>query len=348
MPSVCCSSQRQPPTSGARHLAAADRAHVRIVGVARHLARAAAGQHRELAVAREGRRVVRAHADEAVAVQRREARALPDRDVERGDVRVADERLGVRGDHVEVEERDRLRRAEPALQALDDVDLRVGEQRRQVGGALPRVAGDVVVAGVDAGERASRGSRAPPTTRRRARSPSARRTGSPARQRRSCRPVAAAVRRAWRQSRDLCSIPNSTSRTRGPIVVEVVAAFLDEHRRQAERAEQAAGLAEPGGGSRRAGSRDRPPPHRRRAGRRAPRRRCSPPTRPRGERRRATARRRCRAPRGRSGSRRRLRLAPCSSAKPRKCGNQPAPGSTCTEATSTSLRSQKISCVPLP
>ena len=37
-----------------------------------------------------------------------------------------------------------------------------------------------------------------------------------------------------------------------------------------------------------------------------------------------------------------------SSAKPRKCGNQPSAGSTWTDATRTSSRSQKISCVPLP
>ena len=40
--------------------------------------------------------------------------------------------------------------------------------------------------------------------------------------------------------------------------------------------------------------------------------------------------------------------APRSSSKPRKCGNQPAPGSTWTEPVSTSSSSQKIAWVPLP
>src|SRR5207237_109110 len=39
---------------------------------------------------------------------------------------------------------------------------------------------------------------------------------------------------------------------------------------------------------------------------------------------------------------------PVSSAKPRKCGNHPAAGSTWTDATRTSGCSKKISCVPFP
>jgi hypothetical protein len=66
--------------------------------------------------------------------------------VERRDVGEADERLRVRGDDLEVDERDRLRRAEPALETVDDVHLRVGEHRGEVGPAPGRVAGDVVVA----------------------------------------------------------------------------------------------------------------------------------------------------------------------------------------------------------
>ena len=43
-----------------------------------------------------------------------------------------------------------------------------------------------------------------------------------------------------------------------------------------------------------------------------------------------------------------VRGSAVSSANPRKCGNQPAPGSTCTDAVSTSSRSQKIACAPFP
>jgi hypothetical protein len=53
-----------------------------------------------------------------------------------GDVGEADERLGVVRDGVEVEVRNRLRRAVAALQRLDDVHLGVGEERVQVGGAV--------------------------------------------------------------------------------------------------------------------------------------------------------------------------------------------------------------------
>ena len=69
--------------------------------------------------------------------------------MQRGDVREADERLRVGGDRVEVQMRDRLRRAVTALQGLDDVDLGIGEERVQVEARVLGVAGDVVVAGVD-------------------------------------------------------------------------------------------------------------------------------------------------------------------------------------------------------
>ena len=65
--------------------------------------------------------------------------------VHRGDVRVADERLGVRRDEVEVDVRDRLGRAVASLKRLDDVYLRVGEVGIQVGRTTFRGAGDVGV-----------------------------------------------------------------------------------------------------------------------------------------------------------------------------------------------------------
>ncbi len=115
---------------------AVDRAHPRVVRVVRHLARAARPQHVEQPLLRERRRLDRADAHEAVAVDRRDAGALSNRDVQRREVRVADERLRVLGDEVEVEVRNRLRGAEPALQRLDDVDLGIGEERVEVLPAL--------------------------------------------------------------------------------------------------------------------------------------------------------------------------------------------------------------------
>ncbi len=139
-----------PPDERRRDPAAVERAHPRIVGVVWHLARAAGAEHVEETLLRERGRVGRADAQEAVAVDRRDARTLPDRDVESRQVRVADERLRVVRDQVEVEERDRLCRPEPALQCLDDVDLRIGVERVQVLRAAPRVTRDVVVALPDA------------------------------------------------------------------------------------------------------------------------------------------------------------------------------------------------------
>ena len=46
--------------------------------------------------------------------------------------------FGLAGDRVEVEVRDRLRRAVAALECLDDVHLGVGEERVQIGRALLR------------------------------------------------------------------------------------------------------------------------------------------------------------------------------------------------------------------
>ena len=69
--------------------------------------------------------------------------------MERRDVGVADERLRIGRDELEVEMRDHLARAETALEGLDDVHLGVGEQRVEVVGAAAGVAGDVVVARID-------------------------------------------------------------------------------------------------------------------------------------------------------------------------------------------------------
>ena len=51
---------------------------------------------------------------------------------------------------LEVEVRNRLGRAEAALEGLDDVDLGVGEESVEVRGAATRIAGDVVVTVEDA------------------------------------------------------------------------------------------------------------------------------------------------------------------------------------------------------
>ena len=58
--------------------------------------------------------------------------------------------FGFARDDVEVEVRNRLRRAEAALQALHDVDLGVREEGDEVGRAATRIAGDVVVTVEDA------------------------------------------------------------------------------------------------------------------------------------------------------------------------------------------------------
>ena len=56
----------------------------------------------------------------------------------------------MRGDHVEVEMRDRLRRAVAALEHLDDVDLVVCEERVEIVCTRDGVTGDVVVSLPDA------------------------------------------------------------------------------------------------------------------------------------------------------------------------------------------------------
>src|SRR4051794_21614819 len=133
-----------------RDLPAVQRADIRVVGIPRDLARAVARQHVDESFAREARPVFVADSDEAVAVQRGEASRLADRNVQGGDVGIPDERLGVRADDIEVEVRNRLGRAEAALQALHDIDLGVREESGEVGRAAARVAGDVVVTIEDA------------------------------------------------------------------------------------------------------------------------------------------------------------------------------------------------------
>src|SRR6266480_2565525 len=93
--------------------------------------------------------VLVADTHQAVSVEGGEAGALPDRYVQRSDVRIADERLWVGGDEVEVDMGNHLARAEPALERLDDVHFRIGEECVQVVGPSARVAGDVVVTLVD-------------------------------------------------------------------------------------------------------------------------------------------------------------------------------------------------------
>jgi hypothetical protein len=85
------------------------------------------------------------NAEEAVAVERRQTCTLAERDVERGDIRVPEERLGGGGDDVEVDVRDELGRAVSTLQALHEVDLRVGEHRHQVARPLLGAAGEHAV-----------------------------------------------------------------------------------------------------------------------------------------------------------------------------------------------------------
>ena len=150
VPIVCMRSQRQPPTSGAVTFPPCSARTYGSSGSPRDLARAAACQHLDEPIAGEGRPILVADSDEAVAVQRGEPCRLPDCDVQRGDVGIPDERLRVRADDVEVEVRNRLGRAEATLQALHDIDLGVSEESGEVGRAATRIAGDVVVTVEDA------------------------------------------------------------------------------------------------------------------------------------------------------------------------------------------------------
>ena len=141
------SSHRQPPTSGAVTRPAADRPDVAVVGVTRDEAGGGTAEHRRKALPGEPGRLRVADAEEPVAVERRQARTLTERDVERGDIRVPEERLGGGGNDVEVDVRDELGRAVATLQALHEVDLRVGEHRHQVACPLLGAAGDPVIPG---------------------------------------------------------------------------------------------------------------------------------------------------------------------------------------------------------
>ena len=143
------------------------------------------------------------------------------------------------------------------------------------------------------------------------------------------------------------STPSSVATTSSPIVVEVVAALLDDRGRQPEAAEQLAGAAVAlGGDLERAlgiaaggvdAERDDDAADAGRA--------CELAEA-------ATAS--SHGPSPEPGASGRFRFAPSpsppprSSAKPRKWGNQPAPGSTWTEPVATVASSQKIDCVPLP
>ena len=128
---------------------------------------------RRRALAERRRRPCRRRPCKPVAVERREARPLAQRDVCSAVMsREADERLRVRGDEVEVEVGDELGRAVAALHALDDVDLGVGEHRHQVARRGSSRRRRRSRRGRRRRRRASRGSPATPTTRRRGGPPS--------------------------------------------------------------------------------------------------------------------------------------------------------------------------------
>ena len=83
--------------------------------------------------------------------------------MERRQIGVADERLRVLGDEIEVHVRNRLGRSEATLERLDDVDFGIGKERVQVLPAPLRVARDVVVAVPDTvGELHAVSARLPP------------------------------------------------------------------------------------------------------------------------------------------------------------------------------------------
>ena len=110
VPIVCSSSQRQPPTSGAVTRPGAIARTYGSSGVSGHLAGRLAGEHADEPLPGELARLLLTDTDEADAVEGREAGALAERDVERGDVGVADEGLWMLGDDGEVEVRNRLHR----------------------------------------------------------------------------------------------------------------------------------------------------------------------------------------------------------------------------------------------
>ena len=95
-------SQRQPPTSGGVACGRASRADVQVVGPRGTSPSASVAQRPQETLACPVPLLRRRPRHRAV--ERDETRALADRDVQRRDVGIADERLRVRGDHVEVEE----------------------------------------------------------------------------------------------------------------------------------------------------------------------------------------------------------------------------------------------------
>ena len=129
--------------------AAADRPEEGVVGVGRHRAGAVAPQRGQQPVAGEVAGLGPAHGHQVGAVEGGQPGQLAQGDVQGGDVGVAQEGLGVLGDQLEVEVGDQLHRPEPAGQALDHVDLGVGEHRLQVASPALGVAGHVAVPGLD-------------------------------------------------------------------------------------------------------------------------------------------------------------------------------------------------------
>ena len=123
-----------------------DRAHVRVVGVARDRAVGVALERLHGREEREVRPLRDAHGAEARAVERGETRLLPDRHVQVRDVGEPHERLRVRRDRAEIDVGQDLCGADAAPQALHDVDLGVGEHRVDVGAATLGRSRHVVVA----------------------------------------------------------------------------------------------------------------------------------------------------------------------------------------------------------
>ena len=132
-------------------LAGCDRADVRVIWVARDIADDVAAQHTQQPLAGERGRLLVADTDQAVAVEGRKAGALADRDVQGRDVAVADERLRVRGEQVEVEVGEHS--LDPNPPCSDWTTSTSGSANSACRSSARRfgVAGDVVVAVVDAG-----------------------------------------------------------------------------------------------------------------------------------------------------------------------------------------------------
>jgi hypothetical protein len=134
------------------HAPGAERADVRIVRPCRNLSECIRRRERQKeTVLRPVRALWIAHAAQSRPVEGDEARPPADRDVQGGDVGIADERLGVLADDGVVEEWHDLGRAVPAAEHLDGIDRGIDEERLEVARSDLRVAGNVVVPLVDAG-----------------------------------------------------------------------------------------------------------------------------------------------------------------------------------------------------